>query len=61
VSGVGAGPTERWARTPTITLLVQNERGYLNLSELSSIAYLESGEMAEPVVPWAKVVEHAEG
>jgi DNA polymerase-3 subunit alpha len=61
VSGVGAGPTERWARTPTITLLVQNERGYLNLSELSSIAYLESGEMSEPVVPWAKVVEHAEG
>jgi DNA polymerase-3 subunit alpha len=61
VSGVGAGPTERWARTPTITLLVQNERGYLNLSELSSLAYLESGEMAEPVVPWAKVVEHAEG
>jgi DNA polymerase-3 subunit alpha len=61
VSGVGAGPTERWARTPTITLLVQNERGYLNLSELSSMAYLESGEMAEPVVPWAKVVEHAEG
>jgi DNA polymerase-3 subunit alpha len=59
--GVGAGPTERWARTPTITLLVQNERGYLNLSELSSLAYLESGEMDEPVVPWAKVVEHAEG
>jgi DNA polymerase-3 subunit alpha len=61
VSGVGAGPTERWARTPTITLLVQNERGYLNLSELSSLAYLESGEMSEPVVPWAKVVQHAEG
>ena len=61
VSGVGAGPTERWARTPTITLLVQNERGYLNLSELSSLAYLESGEMSEPVVPWAKVAEHAEG
>lgn len=61
VSGIGAGPTERWARTPTIALLVQNERGYLNLSELSSIAYLESGELAEPVVPWAKVVEHAEG
>ena len=61
VSGVGAGPSERWARTPTITLLAQNERGYLNLSELSSMAYLDSGEMAEPVVPWAKVVAHAEG
>jgi DNA polymerase-3 subunit alpha len=61
VAGIGQGPTERWARAPTITLLAQNERGYLNLSELSSIAYLESGELAEPIVPWAKVVEHAEG
>jgi hypothetical protein len=61
LGGIGAGPTERWARAPTITLLAQNERGYLNLSELSSIAYLESGELAEPIVPWAKVVEHAEG
>ncbi|MFT4251327.1 MAG: DNA polymerase III subunit alpha [Caulobacter sp.] len=61
VNGIGAKPSERWAREPTITLLVQNEQGYLNLSELSSLAYLESGELAEPVVPWAKVVEHSEG
>ncbi|WP_419255238.1 DNA polymerase III subunit alpha [Caulobacter sp. ErkDOM-YI] len=61
VSGIGTGPTERWARAPTITLLAQSERGYLNLSELSSIAYLESGDLAEPIVPWSKVVEHAEG
>ena len=61
VSGIGGGPPERWARTPTITLLAQNEQGYLNLSELSSIAYLDSGEMAEPMVPWAKVAAHSEG
>ena len=61
VKGIGAKPSERWSREPTITLLVQNERGYLNLSELSSLAYLESGELAEPVVPWAKVVEYSEG
>ncbi|MDB5457949.1 MAG: polymerase subunit alpha [Caulobacter sp.] len=61
VSGVGAGLSERWARLPTIVLLAQNERGYLNLSELSSYAYLEGGDVSEPVVPWAKVVEHSEG
>lgn len=61
VTGIGGGPTERWARAPTIMLLAQNERGYLNLSELSSIAYLDSAELPEPIVPWAKVVEYSEG
>ncbi|MET3667395.1 DNA polymerase III subunit alpha [Caulobacter sp. 1776] len=61
ITGIGGGPTERWARAPTIMLLAQNERGYLNLSELSSIAYLDSAELPEPIVPWAKVVEHSEG
>ena len=61
VVGIGGGPTERWARAPTIMLLAQNERGYLNLSELSSIAYLDSAELPEPVVPWAKVAEYSEG
>jgi len=61
ITGLGEGPPERWARTPTIVLLAQNETGYLNLSELSSLAYLESGEMAEPSVPWSRVAEHAEG
>jgi DNA polymerase III subunit alpha len=61
VVGIGGGPTERWARAPTVMLLAQNERGYLNLSELSSIAYLDSAELPEPVVPWAKVVEYSEG
>ena len=61
VAGIGGGPSERWARAPTVVLLAQNERGYLNLSELSSIAYLDSAELPEPIVPWAKVVEHSEG
>ncbi|MCA0358555.1 MAG: DNA polymerase III subunit alpha [Proteobacteria bacterium] len=61
VVGIGGGPTERWARAPTVMLLAQNERGYLNLSELSSIAYLDSAELPEPVVPWARVAEYSEG
>ncbi|ADG10676.1 DNA polymerase III subunit alpha [Caulobacter segnis] len=61
VVGIGGGPTERWARAPTVMLLAQNEQGYLNLSELSSIAYLDSAELPEPVVPWAKVVEYSDG
>jgi DNA polymerase-3 subunit alpha len=61
ITGIGGGPTERWARAPTIMLMAQNERGYLNLSELSSIAYLDSAELPEPIVPWAKVIEYSEG
>jgi len=61
VTGIGGGPTERWARAPTVMLLAQNELGYLNLSELSSIAYLDSAELPEPVVPWAKIVQYSEG
>jgi DNA polymerase-3 subunit alpha len=61
VTGIGQGPSERWARTPTIVLLAQNARGWRNLTELSSAAYLEAGDMDEPSVPWSKVVQHAEG
>ena len=61
VVGLSDGQTERWARTPTVTLLAQNERGYLNLSVLSSACYLDGGGEAEPCVPWDKVVEHSEG
>ncbi len=61
VTGIGGGPTERWARAPTVMLLAQSELGYLNLSELSSIAYLDSAELPEPIVPWAKIVEYSEG
>ncbi|MBC6980754.1 DNA polymerase III subunit alpha [Caulobacter sp. 17J80-11] len=61
VSGIGDKPGERWARTPTVVLLVQNETGYLNLTALSSAAYLEVGPMDEPHVPWSRVVERSEG
>jgi DNA polymerase-3 subunit alpha len=61
VLGLGEGPPERWARTPTIVLLAQNERGYLNLCALSSMAYLDSAGETEPGVAWDKVVAHSEG
>ncbi len=61
VTGIGEGRSERWARTPVIVLLAQNERGYLNLTELSSSAYLDVDPADEPCVPWAKVMQHAEG
>lgn len=61
VSGIGEGPPERWARTPTIVLLAQNEQGYLNLAELSSIGYVECDGISEPNVPWTKVAELSEG
>ncbi|MFN3522972.1 MAG: DNA polymerase III subunit alpha [Phenylobacterium sp.] len=61
VTGIGEGPPERWARTPTIVLLAQNEAGYLNLSALSSAAFVESDGAAEPSVDWQRVVAHNEG
>jgi len=61
VTGLGEGPAERWAKTPTIVLLAQNERGYANLSELSSAAFLEVDPADEPNVAWARVCAHAEG
>src|SRR5690606_17841884 len=61
VSGIGAGPPERWAKAPTIVLLAQNEQGYLNLCELSSAASLEADATGEPSAPWEKVAELSEG
>jgi DNA polymerase-3 subunit alpha len=61
VTGIGEGRPERWARTPTIVLLAQSEIGYLNLTVLSSSAYLEGDDTQEPSVPWETVVRHAEG
>src|SRR5690606_10332862 len=61
VTGIGEGPPERWAKTPTIVLLAQSEQGYLNLSELSSSAFLDIEATDQPFVPWSKVVAHAEG
>ena len=61
VTGIGGSLSERWAKTPTVVLLAQSEAGYLNLSELSSMAYLDNDGSEDPHVPWAKVCAHAEG
>jgi DNA polymerase-3 subunit alpha len=61
VTGIGEGPPERWARTPTILLLAQSEVGYLNLSALSSAAFLEADASAEPSVSWDEVAARSEG
>jgi DNA polymerase-3 subunit alpha len=61
VVGLGDGTGERWARVPTITLLAQDEQGYLNLTALSSASYLSPATDAEPSVYWDLVAEHAEG
>jgi DNA polymerase-3 subunit alpha len=61
VQGIGEPLPERWAKTPTVMLLAQNEQGYLNLCELSSFAYLDIEPTDEPHVPWARVCEHSEG
>ena len=61
VTGIGGRPPERWARTPTIVLLAQSEAGYLNLSTLSSMAYLEADGVEEPSVSWSAVAAHSEG
>jgi DNA polymerase III subunit alpha len=60
VVGIGDKPPERWARTPTIVLLAQNETGYRNLSVLSSAAYLTPAG-PEPCVAWSEIAAHAEG
>src|ERR1700742_1684458 len=61
VVGLSLGQTERWARLPTITLLAQDEQGYLNLTALSSACYLQTASDQEPSVHWDTVVAHAEG
>ncbi|MGZ3346545.1 MAG: PHP domain-containing protein, partial [Caulobacteraceae bacterium] len=61
VVGLSEGQTERWARIPTITLLAQDEQGYLNLTALSSASYLTPASDREPCVFWDLVAEHAEG
>ncbi len=61
VTGIGGRSPERWAKTPTVVLLAQTEAGYLNLSALSSMAFLEADGIEEPSVPWSEVVARAEG
>src|SRR5690606_5224670 len=61
VTGIGGKISERWAKTPTVVLAVQNEAGWLNLCALSSSAFLDAGSMDEPSVPWSMVAERSEG
>ncbi|MFD1190571.1 DNA polymerase III subunit alpha [Phenylobacterium conjunctum] len=61
VTGIGGKAGEAWAKTPTVVLLAQTEQGYLNLSVLSSHAYVESDGMSEPSAPWELVAQHSEG
>ncbi|MFC0632867.1 DNA polymerase III subunit alpha [Brevundimonas balnearis] len=61
VTGIGGRIEARWARIPTICLIVQNETGWLNLSALSTAAYMAADETGEPGVDWAEVAAHAEG
>ena len=61
VRGIGGLPTEKWARIPTVVVLVQNPAGYQNLMRLTSIAYVESDNIEEPHVTWAQIAEHNEG
>jgi DNA polymerase-3 subunit alpha len=61
VRGIGEGSSERWARTPTVVVLAQNEAGYRNLMALSSAAYLEIDDGDDPGVPWSRIVGASEG
>ncbi len=61
VLDIGGQVAQRWAKTPTVVLIAQNEQGWLNLCALSSAAYLDAGEMAEPGVPWGRVVDKSDG
>jgi DNA polymerase-3 subunit alpha len=61
VTGIGGRAPERWAKTPTVVLLAQSEEGYLNLSELSSYACMQTEATEEPSAPWELVEKHAAG
>jgi DNA polymerase-3 subunit alpha len=61
VSGLGGSRPERWARTPTLILLAQNETGWRNLCEISSAAFLEVDASDAPHATWEMIRRHAEG
>ncbi|WP_298163215.1 DNA polymerase III subunit alpha [Brevundimonas sp.] len=60
VTGIGGKRGERWAKTPTVVLICQSEKGWRNLCALSSEAYLLAGD-DEPNVAWGRVAELSEG
>ena len=61
VKGIGGVPKENWARIPTVALYAQNEQGYLNLTKLSSKAYVDNDGIQEPHVTWDYIAENNEG
>ncbi|MHB8528711.1 MAG: DNA polymerase III subunit alpha [Caulobacteraceae bacterium] len=61
VAGIGEGRAERWARIPSVVLLVQSEEGWRNLCELSTAAFLDVEASESPHVPWERVAEHSTG
>ena len=61
IRGLGALPSDKWARIPTVVVLVQNEAGYRNLMALTSTAFVDSDNMDEPHVTWDQIAAHNEG
>jgi DNA polymerase III subunit alpha len=61
IKGIGGTKLERWAKIPTLVFIVQNIKGYLNLTELSSKAYLEIDAADEPHIVWFDVLSRTEG
>ncbi|MBP2158351.1 MULTISPECIES: DNA polymerase III subunit alpha [Asticcacaulis] len=61
VKEIGGVPKENWARIPTVALYAQNEQGYLNLTKLSSKAYVDNDGIQEPHVTWDYIAENNEG
>ncbi|MBI2719947.1 MAG: DNA polymerase III subunit alpha [Rhizobiales bacterium] len=54
-------PQHGLRRLPSLALLAKDEAGYLNLMALSSRAYLDSPDTAEPHVPLALLEAHHQG
>jgi DNA polymerase III subunit alpha len=58
---VGLRPQQGLRRLPSVALLAKDAAGYRNLMKLSSRAYLDSADTAEPHVPLALLEAHQEG
>ncbi|MEO0820449.1 MAG: DNA polymerase III subunit alpha, partial [Pseudomonadota bacterium] len=61
VAPAEARPGEKPVPPAPLALFAQNEAGWLNLMALTSAAFLETPDSAEPFVPLAALGAHAEG
>ncbi len=61
VRGIGGLPKESWARIPTLLMYAQSEQGWLNLTKLSSIAFVDNDGIEEPHVTWQQIIDNREG